>query len=101
MDGKILYEVVISVDPAIRKDYLTWLKQHISEMKALDGFVSAQLFINTENENELTCHYRLKNHEAMRAYLDGPAKKMRADGINRFSDKFSAQRRILSFDHTN
>ncbi|GJL93817.1 MAG: hypothetical protein DHS20C05_02220 [Hyphococcus sp.] len=92
----ILYEVVITVGSEIRADYLSWLRQHMDEMKTIDGFTSATLFNNSENENELTCHYGLTDMAAMEAYLNGAAKDMRADGIKRFGDKFIAKRRILT-----
>lgn len=94
---KILYEVVIAVAPEARDDYLSWLQPHMDEMLAFDGFQSADMFFNSEDEYEITCHYRLRDMAAMDAYLAGPAKEMRADGIRRFGDMFSARRRILCF----
>ncbi len=95
MQNSILYEVILTVEPEIRDDYLQWLNHHLEAMLAHDGFCAAKLYFNTENENEFTCHYVLENMAAMRAYLAGPAKDMRADGIRRFGDRFSARRRIL------
>ena len=96
MGGTILYEVTLQVEPAILGAYKDWLSEHMQHMLSLDGFVSAEMFINTENPNEIVCAYRLKDMDAMRAYLAGPAKDMRADGVNRFGDQFSATRRILA-----
>lgn len=95
MTLKILYEVVISIAPDIRDDYLAWLRKHMDEMLTFDGFESAEMFFNTEDENEITCHYRLRDRAAMDAYLEGPAKEMRADGVKRFGDRISARRRVL------
>ena len=92
----ILYEVSIRVDGSIRADYFHWLRDHMTAMLAIDGFASADLFVDTEDENQFVCHYRLRDTAAMNAYLAGPAKEMRADGVTRFGDKFSASRRILS-----
>ncbi len=94
-NGKILYEVIIAVAPEVREDYLTWLAPHMDAMLAFDGFHSADWFFNTEDENEITCHYRLRDMTAMNAYLAGPAQEMRADGVKRFGDKIKAMRRIL------
>lgn len=96
---KILYEVVITIVPEARDDYLSWLQPHMDEMLKFDGFQSADMFFNSENENEITCHYRLRDMVAMEAYLEGPAKEMRAAGVKRFGDKISAQRRILFVDN--
>ena len=91
----ILYEVVINVAPEALEDYFSWLRPHMDEMLTFDGFQSADMFFNSENENEITCHYRLRDRAAMDAYLAGPAKEMRADGVKRFGDQISAKRRIL------
>lgn len=91
----ILYEVSIIVERAIRADYLKWLNMHIKEMTEIDGIISGCAFINTENENEIVCHYTMRDRAAMTAYLAGPAQKMRTDGTNRFGTQFSAKRRIL------
>lgn len=96
--NQILYEVVITVAPQARADYLAWLKPHMDEMLSFDGFQSADMFVNTEDENEITCHYRLRDMVAMNAYLEGPAKAMRADGVKRFGDRINARRRILYGD---
>ena len=95
MTQSILYEVVITVLPEIRDNYLAWLKPHMEAMLGFDGFLYADLLVNTENENEFTCHYGLRDMAAMNAYLSGPAKDMRADGVKRFGDKMQATRRIL------
>jgi quinol monooxygenase YgiN len=95
MPDAVLYEVVISVDPEIRDAYLDWLRPHIEQMLTFDGFLSAEMYVNSEDDNEITCHYRVRDMTAMNAYLSGPAQEMRADGIKRFGDKISTRRRIL------
>lgn len=91
----ILYEVSIRVDESIRAGYRHWLREHMTAMLEIDGFARADLFIDTEDETHFVCHYRLRDMEAMDAYLAGPSKEMRADGVKRFGEKFSASRRIL------
>lgn len=95
MSSTILYEVVIAVAPEIRDDYLDWLRGHMAQMLAFDGFEAAETYVDTQNDGEITCHYRLRDRAAMKAYLEGPAQAMRADGVNRFGNKISARRRIL------
>jgi len=92
----ILYEVVATLAPDIREDYMRWLEPHIKQMLSFDGFLSGEAFVNSENPCEVTSLYRLRDMDAMKAYLDGPAAAMRADGAKRFGDKLSAQRRILN-----
>lgn len=95
MSQSVLYEVVISVEREILDDYLDWLRPHMGQMLSYDGFLSAEMFVNSEDETEITCHYRLRDMASMNAYLEGHAKEMRADGVRRFGEKFSAKRRIL------
>ncbi|MCK5746831.1 MAG: DUF4286 family protein [Oricola sp.] len=94
-DASVYYEVVTTVAPEIRDAYLDWLGPHVDELLRIDGFVSGEIFVNTENELEITSSYRLRDMAAMNAYLEGPAKAMRADGVSRFGDKIQARRRIL------
>lgn len=97
MTSKILYEVTIAVAPDVRADYLRWLRPHMDAMLVFDGFESAHMFFNADDENEIVCHYVLRDMAAMDAYLAGPAADMRADGVRHFGDKISARRRILKF----
>ncbi|MEZ5894112.1 MAG: DUF4286 family protein [Parvularculaceae bacterium] len=93
--GAVMYEVIVKVAPDAREAYLAWLRPHVQEMLGFDGFLSADIFTNTEDDCEITSLYRLENRAAMDAYLAGPAQRMRADGAARFGDKISASRRIL------
>lgn len=92
---QIFYEVVITVAPELRETYLDWLRPHMHEMLAFDGFLSADLYQDAENDCVFTCCYRLRDRAAMEAYLAGPAAAMRADGVKRFGDRISARRRVL------
>ena len=94
--SSVLYEVVLTISPERRQEFLDWLAPHMREMLGFDGFDAADLLINIENDCEITCHYRVRDMAAMQAYLNGPAKTMRADGLNRFGTDFSATRRILT-----
>lgn len=93
---EILYEVVITIARDRRDDFLDWLRPHIRELLTINGFLSADLHADTENDCVFTCSYRLRDHAAMDAYLAGPAAAMRADGVKRFGDSMSARRRILN-----
>jgi quinol monooxygenase YgiN len=95
-DSSVLYEVVLTVAPEVRDAFCDWLGDHIDHMLALDGFLSGDAFVDSENPNEIICHYRLRDMTAMTAYLEGMAMEMRKDGLERFGDKFSARRRILT-----
>ena len=94
-DHGVLYEVVITVSQNEKDRYLLWLREHMRAMLRINGFLSADLYADPENPDVFTCCYRLRDESSMKAYLDGPAAEMRADGIRRFGDKISAKRRIL------
>lgn len=55
MTGGVLYEVVIDVAPEARAAYLEWLRPHMAEMLNFDGFLSAALYQDAEDDCLLTC----------------------------------------------
>lgn len=100
-DGaRLIYEVNLDLDAAIASDYLAWLRPHIAEICALPGFLGATLHEVHEPAAEpgrvgLCVRYRLRDRAALDAYLHTHAAHMRADGIRRFGDRFTASRRVL------
>ena len=100
MSDLICYEVNLEIDAAIEADYRIWLRAHIEEMLALPGFVSAQWFDVLEptpaaGRIALCVQYFLRDAQALQAYFDQHAARMREDGVARFGDRFSASRRVL------
>ena len=99
----ILYEVNLQVDREIEDDYLAWLRPHIEEMLTFAGFIDAHLWTRAaEDEGEVpdqtarfTIHYQVTDREHLDAYFQGPAQRMRDDGLLRFEGQFTASRRIL------
>ena len=94
------YEVNLEIDAGIEADYRTWLRAHINEMLALPGFVSAQCFDVLEpapaaGRIALCVQYVLRDAQALQAYFDQHAARMREDGMARFGGRFSASRRVL------
>jgi Domain of unknown function (DUF4286) len=96
----ILYEVRIAVDRDIAVDYRSWLELHIQEILTLPGFEFAELLReegSTEREIFVT-HYWLRDRDALEGYLRDHAPRLRADGLQRFGGRFSADRRVLELD---
>jgi len=96
----IVYEVNLSVDWAIADAYRAWLAEHVTAMLALPGFVDAQRFDVLQSPQqagraEFCVQYRLRDAAALDDYLATHAAAMRADGIARFGEQFSASRRVL------
>jgi len=97
----VVYEVTLTVERAIAGDYRAWLHGHVRQMLALPGFLDARLSevgdpAPGEGAVVFCCHYRLQDAAALDAYLRDHAPRMRAEGIERFGTRFSAQRRVMT-----
>jgi len=97
----ILYEVNIDVRDAAYADYRAWLAVHVEHMLALPGFIAAEIFERREppapeGMRGLTVHCRLFDEAALERYLSTHASRMRAEGVQRFGDAFTATRRVMA-----
>lgn len=97
----VIYEVNLWVDRAAAAEYRAWLDDHMRQMRALPGFTSAVLYEVREptppaGQVALSVRYRLRDQEALEAYLVEHAPRMRADGLQRFGERFRAERRVLA-----
>jgi antibiotic biosynthesis monooxygenase (ABM) superfamily enzyme len=95
----VVYEVNLDLEQVIADDYREWLRQHVAQMLALPGFVSAQVFDVVEPAAQgrvaYCVQYRLRDAAALADYLRDHAARMREEGIARFGDRFRASRRVL------
>jgi len=97
----IVYEVNLYPQAAIEAEYRRWLDAHVREMRALPGFLGAELFERRDpaapaGELALCVQYRLRDSEALEAYFRDHAPRLRAEGIAHFGDRFRAERRVLA-----
>jgi quinol monooxygenase YgiN len=97
----VLYEVTLRVERAIAGDYRAWLHDHVRGMLTLPGFLDARMseVADPATDDDATvfcCHYRLQDAAALDAYLRDHAPRMRAEGVERFGARFSAQRRVMT-----
>ena len=95
----IIYEVNISLQPEIEAEYRDWLEKHIAEILTLPGFLDAQSF-DVQNSDDsgkidICVQYRLESQSALDSYFSQHAARLRADGIGKFGDRFTANRRVL------
>jgi len=98
-----VYEVAIQFnDKSISKQYYRWLSDHhIQEVLRFPGFVSAELLTTyTDNKSSpdmgIVVRYILESPSVFDDYdKSETAKKLRADAIELFKDKFNASRRVL------
>lgn len=95
----IIYEVNVLVKREIEADYRAWLQDHVAEIVTLPGFLDAQTFdVQQDAGNDavaICMQYRLESQAAFDDYLAQHAPRLRADGIARFGDRFTATRRVL------
>jgi hypothetical protein len=100
----LIYEVNLELDEDINFKVAGWLTEHIDKMLAFKGFKVAQWFFRRpEDEGRpdtkktlWTIQYLVEDRASLDAYLNEHAEKMRADAVNQFGDKLSANRRVLN-----
>ncbi|STX41142.1 Uncharacterised protein [Legionella donaldsonii] len=100
----VVYEVNLSIDKDIFKEYKDWLDEHIQEMLKFPGFINATVMYqsmdgdNSDNQKHLTVQYQLESAEDLQHYFKEHAPKMRGDGVKRFSGRFTATRRTFEVE---
>jgi len=92
-----IYEVNVDVSPGIADDYVAWLGAHVRAIQRIDGFLGADLYqVESDEEWRSYCvQYRVVDKNALAAYLNTDAPRLRAEGIARFGDNFRASRRVM------
>jgi len=94
----VIYEVNLEADADIAGPFDTWLRDHIADMLQFEGFRSAEILddpATPAGRIRRIVQYRLRDQAALDDYLANHAPHMRAQGIARFGDRFSAGRRVL------
>ncbi len=96
----VIYEVNLAVDREIAAEYRGWLVAHVQEMLALPGFTGARLMETVQEQDDAAeivfcTQYELADQSALDEYLRVHSARMRADGIDRFGDRFRSSRRVL------
>jgi hypothetical protein len=97
----VVYEVNLDLEAGVRAEYLDWLAPHVAEICALPGFLDARILEVTDpppaaGRASLCVQYRLTGPQALGVYLTEHAPRLRAEGLARFGDRFSASRRVLA-----
>lgn len=99
-----IYEVNLSIDNEIYKEYKAWLDGHIQEMLKFDGFLNASVLHqsmdadNSDDQTYLTVQYQVESDDALQTYFIEHAPRMREGGVNRFEGHFSASRRTFEVE---
>jgi hypothetical protein len=94
----VVYEVNLEADADIAGPFDTWLRDHIADMLQFEGFRSAEILDDPSapaGRIRRIVQYRLRDQAALDDYLATHAPRMRAQGVARFGDRFTAERRVL------
>jgi len=94
----VVYEVDLDADADIEGPFDTWLRDHIADMLQFDGFRSAEILEDSAapaGRIRRIVQYRLRDQAALDDYLRNHASRMRAAGVARFGNRFTAERRVL------
>jgi hypothetical protein len=94
----VLYEVSLEADAEIAGPFDTWLRDHVADMLQFDGFRSAEILDDPAappGRIRRVVQYRLRDALALDDYLSNHAPRMRAQGVARFGERFTAERRTL------
>ena len=95
----VLYEVNLDAEAGIEGPFDTWLRDHIADVLQFDGFLSAEILADSaapDGRIRRIVQYRLRNQADLDAYLRDHAPRMRAQGVEKFGDRFHAERRMLA-----
>ena len=95
----VIYEVNLTIDNDVIDEFDAWLQKHIDEMLAIPGFISAATLVienNDDNTKQRSVQFRLTNQAALDSYYEKDAERLRAIGIEKFANKMTAQRRVLT-----
>jgi hypothetical protein len=96
----VLYEVDYAADQAIEAAFDTWLRDHTADVLQFDGFLSAEILddeaVAPAGRVRRIVQYRLRNRSALETYLREHAPRLRQQGVEKFGDRYSVQRRVLA-----
>ncbi len=99
MASTIIYEVSCTVSPEVSDAFAAWLRHHVPEVAALPGFLEGrwgeQVGGAAGGARTFVCWYRLADAAAMERYFAVDAPRMRADGLRRFGERYTATRRVI------
>jgi len=102
----LFYEVNLTVTSDAINEYAAWLREHVREMLEIDGFEAAAWYVRSDDAETIpdgddvqgtrhwTIHYQVRDRDALQAYFDDHAERMRAAG-EPYADDVEVTRRTL------
>ena len=96
----ILYNVTVSIDPAVSEDWLDWMrKQHIPDVMATGCFIESRISrVHGEEDGGITfaITYLSPSLEKLDEYREVHAPRLQKDHSVRYEGRFAAFRTFLS-----
>lgn len=100
----LIYEVSIDIVSSLAQEYLNWLRAHMREMLAIDGFVSAEILLdkssnNTDNKiTKIIARYEVVSEIKLNDYFKDHAERMRSQLPEKYIGHLSIHRRVLGVE---
>lgn len=97
----IIYNVTLSIEPSIEKDFLIWLKnEHLPEVLATNLFIEGNIFKILEapdavSHNSYCVQYRLENWELFHQYNNDFAPQLKQKTAQKWANNVLSFRTFL------
>jgi hypothetical protein len=95
----ILYNVTVSIDPAIADEWLSWMRQqHIPDVMSTGCFLESRISrVHGEEEGGITyaVSYVSPNQATMDIYQNEYSPRLQAEHTTRYQGRFAAFRTFL------
>ena len=93
----IVYEVNLQIDSQVADDYAAWLKPHIEHILQIKGFRHADWYVCDSSDDKVhwSIRYHLDKRSSLANYLDNYAPMLIQEGIDKFGDHLTSNRRIM------
>jgi hypothetical protein len=101
LTGKLMliYEVNLTINASVYEEFMSWLKPHIKDMLAFEGFEKAEVLFERNatdpSAKKVTVHYHINSYDNYLNYINEKATGMRSQTKALFKDQFSINRRVL------
>lgn len=96
----ILYNVTVSIDPAVSDDWLDWMrKQHIPDVMATGCFIESRISrVHGEEDGGMTfaITYLSPDQQKLNEYREVHAPRLQKDHSERYEGRFAAFRTFLT-----
>lgn len=93
----LIYEVKLTINPIKEKEVKHWLKKHIKDMLAIEGFLQATVYQDIEDHLKMRIDYQVDSKNNLERYFANEATAMRAEVFERFGENVvNAIRRVYA-----